>query len=112
MYAIRSYYESLDGIDALLNEDAGSSEYRDGASGARLQHETCDQPAWCAKDHRGDLTRSFVFTKSRAITQIWRPKIVQRGSQASSGPGTSSSHTATAKLGSFCPGSGYVPAGT
>jgi transposase len=50
------------------DEVAGSSEYRDGSSRARLQHEAGDQPSGRKNGDRGDLKVSFAFRKVPAIT--------------------------------------------
>ena len=63
----------MDGINALPDEDVGSSEYGDESACAFLQHETSNAVAWTSKVDRGDLG-SLVLRKVRGLTLITETK--------------------------------------
>ena len=64
----------MDGINTLLDEDAGSSEYGDEFACARIQHETSNAVAWTPKADRSDPVGSLALRKVRGLTLITETK--------------------------------------
>ena len=59
------YLESLDGLDALPDQNAGSGEYRDESARAGVQHEANDEYYRYKISYRGDggIKKPLLVTK-------------------------------------------------